>query len=218
MKLIATERFVSATDQAPPGMTGTRVSVNVKVELSFNYRMQISSLPSTTPNSSSQSNAQGAPAAPTSGVVIEIKPGESNVSEGNRSQNTLEVSISTAARQLSTEVTREQAIAGVEQRIQKKAVKQALGGPSIVGGSNPLLLVAAKSGEVGNGELKDLGGALYQRKVAQTYLSIYQNGISSGNGNSSSNSPASSGVELASQASNAYIKHTLFFATVDKFA
>ena len=178
--------------------------------------MQISSLPSTAPNSSLQSNAQGAPAAPTSGVVIEIKPGESNVSEGNRSQNTLEVSISTAARQLSTEVTREQAIAGVEQRIQKKAVKQALGGPSIVGGSNALLVVAAQSGEVGSGELKDLSSALYQRKLAQTYLSVYQNGVASGNGNS--NSPASSGVELASQASNAIIKQTLFFAAVDKFA
>ncbi|MBL4744142.1 MAG: hypothetical protein JKX87_05840 [Cycloclasticus sp.] len=169
-----------------------------------------------------QSSTKSESTAPSSGVVIEIKPGENNVSQGDRSHNTLEVNISTEAKQLSAEVTREQVFNGVEQRSKEKAVKQALGGSSFGPSPNPLLLAAAKSGDVGgNGELKDLGGALYQRKAAQAYLSVYQNGIgsvSSADSNFTSSSPINNGVELATQATNAVIKQTLFFSAIDKIA
>ena len=94
----------------------------------------------------------------TQGVVIELKPGTDNTSEGDRSKNTVEISVTTPNKTLSTEVSREQFVSGIERRAQKQALEQLTGGNSV--SVNPLLLAAAKNGNIDTEQIGDLATAL----------------------------------------------------------
>jgi hypothetical protein len=158
----------------------------------------------------------------TNSIVIEISPGANNVDSGDRSKNTAEISVTTPNKSSSTEISREQTVNAVERRIQKNALQQ-LGG-SNNSFSNPLLVSAVKSGAIDSEQLDGIGTALYQRRIAQTYINAYQTSLSGlyspATPNNNSLSPAGSssgtGVNLANQAVNAYIKQTLFFSGIDQ--
>jgi len=155
----------------------------------------------------------------TQGVVIEIKPGADNTSEGDRSKNVAEISVTTPNKTLSTEVSREQFVSSIERRAQKQALEQLTAGNSV--SVNPLLLAAAKNGDIDTEQISDLSSALYQRRVAQSYVNAYQGNTgslyspspSNNNVGFSSNNPT---VNFVNQATNAYIKQTLFFSSVDQ--
>ena len=176
-------------------------------------------IPSSAPSNTFSQGSSSLSSNTTQGVVIEIKPGAGNTPEGDRSDNVAEISVTTPNKTLSTEVSREQFVSGIERRAQKQALEQLTGGNSV--SVNPLLLAAAKNGNIDTEQVGDLATVLYQRRLAQTYVNAYQ-------GNSSSlysPTPSTSNIGLAStkptvdfvnQATNAYIKQTLFFSSIDQ--
>lgn len=64
------------------------------------------------------------PGTQNSGVVIKIQPSEGNVETGDRSSNTAEVSITTPSREASRSVSREQAVDGLDRRVQRRVINQ----------------------------------------------------------------------------------------------
>lgn len=183
--------------------------------------MQISSYTplQTTAASQLRSNQQS---ESTSGVIIEIAPGSDNVKSGDRSKNTADISVTTPKASFSTEVSREQTINAVEKKIQKNTLQQLTGNNN--GGANLLLVATLKSDAVDTQQLNGLGEAIYQNKLAKTYINAYQgNSISTytpsnsyNNSFNSSKSASNDGIGLANQAVDAYIKQTLFFSGVEQ--
>ena len=149
---------------------------------------------------------------PVKGVRIDITPGEDNVDTGDRSNNTLEVSVTTANREASTEITREQAANGLETRAQKRAAEQYLGSNQSL---NPLTLRALQQSDVDSGDISEIATLRRQKQLAETYLNASPNNTPSNTFTPSSPS-SGSGSSLYNQAVDAYIKQTLFFSAVDK--
>lgn len=139
---------------------------------------------------------------PGQGVVIEIKPTEGNVSQGDRSSNSATVSITTPNREASTEITREQFFNGVERR----ALQNSLTGTGGIAQPDP-----------------ELAALNFQKSLAQTYAASYTNSLNPYNSTgSSSYSPApysaapANGAALYNQALDTYVKQTLFFSAADQ--
>ena len=156
------------------------------------------------------------------GVLIEITPGTDNVKSGDRSSNVAEVSVTTPNTSFSTEVSRDQVVNAVEHKIQKNIAQQLTGSNNRA--SNPLLIAAVKSDNMDTKQLNDLGTAIYQNRLAKTYINAYQNNSNSiytpsplyVNSSNPTKSPSNAGVGLANQAVDVYIKQTLFFSGVDQ--
>ena len=114
--------------------------------------------------------------APQAGVVITISPGTDNVTSGDRSENTAQITVETPERSGSTEVAREDVMAGVEVRLQRRTLTQVTGGAPA---SSPLaraaLSGAAQSGAIDPGAVTDLVLAVNQRNLNQQAISSHQN-------------------------------------------
>ena len=143
------------------------------------------------------------------GVTIQVKPSDTNVKSGDRSNNSLEVSVTTEKTQVSTEVSREQALSGLERQLQKRVIDQATGGNSP--NTSRLAARAIQNTEINPAKVNDLASVRNQKKLAETYLNVATDT------NPSSNSVSSTdGAALYNQAINSRIKQTLFFSGAEK--
>lgn len=144
----------------------------------------------------------------TPAVTLTITPGANNVSEGDRSQNTAKISLTTPNREITAEVTRENALSAAVRKAQLDAINPG-NDPDIIRTS--LLL---KNAGVEVDDLRELAGALYSRKQINQYIGAIP-GLSpiSTNSNDSSSTTA---AELYGQAQSSYIKQTLFFSKIDQ--
>lgn len=144
------------------------------------------------------------------GVVIEIQPSEGNVSDGDRSQNTAEISITTTNNQFAAEVSREQFFNGVERRLTENTLDNALGNSPT--SSLPLSPEAA--------------ALSFQSSLLQTYSAStqYANNLNAigtesspynaSNPSGPSSQQASNAVAAYNEAVDSYINQTLFFSAI----
>lgn len=150
-------------------------------------------------------------------IVIEVTSGEKNVTSGDRSNNTAQISITTPNRESEFEISREHAFNALEIRAQKKILNQAIGQPS---GNSPLVKRAAiaQSGVVENENLEELA----YLKVKKDQVQIAQNvsaSNSSGNineGSSGNSSQTTPPLAQLNEAQDAYMKQQLVFSTIDR--
>lgn len=129
-------------------------------------------------------------------IVIEIKPGEDNVSSGDKSKNTAQISITTPNRELEAEVSREGVFNAVERRTYRKMANQALGGDQ---DNNSLIkrALAVKSGVVDKENLEELA-----------YLKVKKDQIQT------SSTQTSSPLQQYNDAKNSYMKQQLVFSKI----
>ena len=164
--------------------------------------------PSTTPSGLIQPYSQQAPSAPSPGVSIEIRPGENNVDTGDRSQNTLEVEVTTANRQAATEVSREQILGFTENRLQQRALESVTGNPR--SNATAVGILAVQSGAVSSSDINQVATAHNQQQAAQAYLDAASG--SSAPGLQANPGPSTDPVQLANTAVDAYVRQTLLFS------
>ena len=149
-------------------------------------------------------------------LTIEITPGEGNVSSGDKSQNTAQISITTPDKELAFEVSREQVFNAVERRSLKKAVTQ----PGNQGLSPLAKAVALESGALDSPEARALATAKMAQDKIDTYSKATQQANSIyGNDDSfdySSTDDSNNTVQKVNDAKNAYHKQELFFSTLDR--
>ena len=165
-----------------------------------------------------QSGTESAKQDPT--FSLSITPDQDNVSTGDKSSNSVSVSLSTPTNEVTTNVTREQAVNRIEKNLTRKAVESVLG----VGrqGINPVrTAVVAKTisnGDIGSGELQEtavnLIEAKYKFQTAQFALNQFSNEPDNSSVNPSNNQPGF--VNVASDATNFYIRSQLAFSTIDR--
>jgi len=160
----------------------------------------------------SPSRATQATSAPTSGVRIEVQPGEGNVANGNRSKNTIEVSAATANRETSTVISREQAINSVERRLQQNTLNQLTSNKPA---PNTLKVAALPSSNIDTGAVAEIATLRNQQRLAQTYLNATPSNSSQPSLNTTNTSTGNGGVDLYNKAVGAYVKQALFFSGVD---
>ena len=159
-------------------------------------------------------------------VTITLSPGADNVEHGDRSENSVDIAITTANSSAEFSVSREQVADSLQAKLLKNTLSS-IGGPSVPG---PLVIAGLTQGaDTGNAaaELRETSASLLNTKLsyntAQRALNSYSNNSpsssvglfpapASGSGNSSGGSDL---VSLSNQATNYYIKSTLFFSAVD---
>jgi len=168
----------------------------------------------TTTAISSRRLSQGPANTPDSSARIEITAGEENVSSGDRSNNSVNVSITTPAREASTIITREQATNQLETRFQNQAINNVA---SINTGVNQFALSALQNSNADSGGLENFLTVRNQQRLAQTYL----NATPTNNTQASTITPTlniNNGANIYNQAADAYIQQTLFFSGVERVA
>ncbi|MCP3943019.1 MAG: hypothetical protein GY710_16240 [Desulfobacteraceae bacterium] len=143
-------------------------------------------------------------------IVIEIKPGEDNVSSGDKSQNTAQISITTPDKEMEVQVSREEAFNVVERRTELKMAEEVLGGTS---NNNHLIAgaLAVKSGAVDSEELEELAYLKVKEDQIQTYANA-TNDTQQQNNSSQTSSP----LQQYNDAQNAYMKQQLVFSKIDQ--
>ena len=158
-------------------------------------------------------NTVAAPVTRSSGdsYSLVIEPGENNVAEGDKSNNTATITLTTPKREASVEVSREQAFDFIALRAQRKALLSYLSPqPS---GSPLVKLAVLNNADIEQGDVAPLAEELFKRKRLQTYADVVT-------GNTSNNQPGysapSTGVDIYNNAVDAYIKQTLFFSRADQ--
>ncbi len=162
------------------------------------------------PSAPSPKSGQGDPDK----IVIEIKAGEDNVSSGDKSQNIAQISITTPNRELTAEVSREQAFNAIERRTYQNMVKQALGGGS---SDNSLIkgALAVNSGKIDSENLAKLAYLNVKKDQIETYSNATQNSpygsSTSGQQNSSSET---SPLQQLNDAKNAHMKQEFVFSKI----
>ena len=170
-------------------------------------------IPPSTFSTAAITNRTQSSTSPETGVRIEFKPGEDNVSSGNRSGNTLEVSISTPARQASTEVTRQQVTDRLETRLQKKALNQLSNGATDL---RPLARKAlVENTDINSSDIKQLATLRNQQRLAETYLNATPNNSNQANTTVTNVAASNNGANIYNQAVDAYVKQTLFFSSIE---
>ncbi len=152
-------------------------------------------------------------------LTIEITPGEDNVSSGDKSQNTAQISITTPDKELEFEVNREQVFNAVERRSLKKAVTQ----PGDQGLSPLAKAAALESGALDSQEAQALATAKMTQDKIDTYSkatqqanSIYGNDDSDDSFDYYSTDDSNTAVQNVNDARSAYYKQELFFSTLDR--
>ena len=166
--------------------------------------------PTPAPNKTASTNPP--PENQSSGVVVEISRGKDNVSSGDKSQNTAQVSISTPNKNIETEISRSQLFDRVERRAQKNLAQAYTGQENKVGGKAKYL--AAQSGALQNDNVEALATTRLKKNQAAAYAAGYQKTTSS-----SSNSPSyqtDNAVSAYNKAQNSLAKQELFFSTIDR--
>ncbi len=148
---------------------------------------------------------------PESGVTIELRRGDDNVTSGDRSQNTLEISVTTPNNRVSTEITREQGAQLVERRLQLNALESLAGGNS--NDPNALAVAALRSGLVDSSDLTQVAIARNQQQLAQSYLEASTGNNTGGVQPGVPAAPTTDPVQLANNAVDAYVRQTLFFSS-----
>ena len=166
--------------------------------------VSLPAIASTTVTSPRQPNTQS------SGIVIEIQPSEDNVDAGNRSGNSANVTITTASREVSTSVSREQAIDGLDRRFQRQAINQLDSNQGI----NPLRLRALQQSNINADDVSEIATLRRQRELANTFLTNSAANTVQNPGNSG-NATGNTGTDLYINAVNAYIRQTLLFSSKD---
>lgn len=166
--------------------------------------VSLPAIASTTVTSPRQPNTQS------SGIVIEIQPSEDNVDAGNRSGNSANVTITTASREVSTSVSREQAIDGLNRRFQRQAINQLDSNQGI----NPLRLRALQQSNINADDVSEIATLRRQRELANTFLTNSAANTVQNPGNSG-NATGNTGTDLYINAVNAYIRQTLLFSSKD---
>lgn len=159
---------------------------------------------STTPGTHNQSVTQS------SGVVIDIQPSEDNVEIGDRSSNTAEVSITTPSREASRSVSREQAIDGLDRRLQRQVINQL----NTSQGISQFALRALQQIDTNFEDISEVSTLLHQRELANTYLNA-SSANSLPNTSNPDNTAGNNGAAIYNNAVNAYIKQTLLFSTLE---
>jgi hypothetical protein len=158
--------------------------------------------------------AQNQGKADSNKIVIEIKPGENNVSSGDKSKNTAQVTIQTPTNEFSAEISREQAVGALERRAIQKTIQAATGGSS--GNNAPLkkaLLV--NSGILEDDDLANLAYARQKQNQIDIYTQTTQNNQQNTTPPDNS-SQSQSGLQAYNDAKKAYAKQTFIFGTIDR--
>ncbi len=142
-------------------------------------------------------------------VIVKITPGEENVSAGDKSQNTAQISVTTPNNTYSAEVSRSQVMARAEQQMKQEALEGVFGSDS---GSDNALRNAAllQNGALGN----DTVAAAVNGNMQQNLLDNYTDAAS--DSAPKAQQDEQSFEQKYQEASNAYIKQELFFSTVDE--
>ena len=165
-----------------------------------------SSVPSALPQNLGQQSSSSA----SRGLTIEFRPGANNVNSGNRSDNTVEVTVTTPNRQATTEVSREQLIGYTENRLQQRALDSVAGDntrdPALLG------LAAVRSGAISSSDLNQVATARNQQQLAEAYLGAAGGTNQGGYQAPSNQGPTTDPVQIANNAVDAYIRQTLFFS------
>lgn len=164
-------------------------------------------------NPAQQANNGASDTAPDKSVTITIKASDVNVSEGDRSNNSAQVSLSTPTKELQAEVTREQTARVIGIRSLNKALGQ------VVNTSNPVQPSVARAigASADADDLLAIASSLNQTKLANTYLAVKQNGTPGVQASGvppqtiGIDSPAS-GTDLYNQAVDSRIRQTLVFS------
>ena len=143
-------------------------------------------------------------------LTVEITPNENNTDTGDRSQNSVDVVVTTPNAQRSAEVTREQAV----NRLETRLLRNVVGGGNTISPAQALLL--SQADQLNTDGLEDIYNLRRQQALVSAYL-----GGSPNNSNStpsiglSPNQPAGP-QQLYNNALDAYIKQTIFFSTVER--
>jgi hypothetical protein len=146
-------------------------------------------------------------------IVIEVKPGEDNVSSGDRSDNTATISITTPNRELEAQISREQLFNVVERRTKQKQIDQVLGS----GSDERSLLKGAIAVESGDFESEDIAELKYldiKQEQIETYSNATENDPYDTEDDDSSE-PSYSGQQYY-EAKSAYQKQQFVFDTLDR--
>jgi len=148
-------------------------------------------------------------------IVVEITPGEDNVSSGDRSDNTVNISISTPNREIEAEISRSQ----VADALYRRTYKNALGGND----DNNKLAKAyvAKNSDLESDDLATMAYLNHKKDL----INVYSQGTShaqsiygeSGQDSSDSNDNNTAAYQY-NQAKNAMNKHAFIAGTIDKIS
>ncbi len=140
------------------------------------------------------------------GVIVEITPGADNVTSGDRSQNTAQITVTTPNNTYSGEVSRAQVVQRSAQKMQMEALGADGGGDAV---RNAALL---QNGALGN----DTVAATVNGKMQQNMMDTYANAAQKSSGDNGQEEQST--AQKYQQASNAYIKQELFFDKVEDSA
>jgi hypothetical protein len=174
-------------------------------------------------NNNSQSNQLESKNSPDSqvkedqkGLTIKIVPGQNNVSSGDRSENTANITVSTSKNQLEFEVSREQAANTLERRLLKKSIEQLnplpqSGNTSI---TKAAILAAASSDDSTRKDVVNVAESRLKMRSAQTAFNSISNAQSSNIGlshdkSNPATSPDSTAQDIYTYASRRAVKLSL---------
>jgi len=142
-------------------------------------------------------NRAEAPENPDEGnkkIVIEITPGEDNVSSGDRSDNTVNISVSTPNREIEAEISRSQ----ITDALYRRTYKNALGG-----NDDSNMLAKAYVAENSDLESDDLAQMAYINHK-KDLIDVYSQGTAH--------------AHQYNQAKNAMNKHAFIAGTIDRIS
>jgi len=158
-------------------------------------------------------------------LSVTVTPNSNNVSNGDRSSNSVTVNIATPKKEVDATVTREQAVNKLEARLLKNTLNNTIGNPKSGPGPVKSLLIkgAISNSDLDNGDVREKTVDLYSTKLAydtaQFALDTFNNKppeTPTYSSPSSSSDSENQFVSLSNQATNYYIKSTLFFSATDK--
>lgn len=160
------------------------------------------------------------PEEPKKGIELSITPGENNAGPGeDRSQNSVIVELSTPNREVTAEVTREQAVDALERRSNRRLAQQFLGNPGIGNGPSPLVRAAVAQG-AGPDDLQAaaVGAAQlqYARNTAERALDLANPSQSQQSSSSNNSDSPEDFADFANQALAAQRKQAVFATAIDK--
>jgi len=158
-------------------------------------------------------------------LSVTVTPNSNNVSNGDRSSNSVTVNIATPKKEVDATVTREQAVNKLEARLLKNTLNNTIGSPKSGPGPVKSLLIkgAISNSDLDNGDVREKTVDLYSTKLAYDTAQFALDTFNTTPPETSlyASPPSSSDSEnqfvaLSNQATNYYIKSTLFFSATDK--
>ncbi len=133
-------------------------------------------------------------------IVIEITPGDDNVTSGDRSKNTAQISITTPNNEFEAEVSREQVFNAVERRTYKNILQQPGDSPSIIKGA----LVAQS--DLDSEDIATFAYLNVKQDQIETYSNATQNSPYNTETSQSNDSSEPENWQKYNEAKNAYMK------------